>query len=110
MSTAFTLMMIWLALAGLVGFAPRLWRAIGVLGLLGLAPMLIVLALFSQGWLPALFATGIVVTVYSAQIAALFAELRSGAALQALAEARVRFAARAGRGGLTQAGHRGDPA
>ncbi|MCC5974273.1 MAG: hypothetical protein JJT81_09490 [Rubellimicrobium sp.] len=110
MSTAFTLMMIWLALAGLNGFASRLWRAIGVLALLGMAPVLILLALVSQGWLPALFAAAIVATVYPAQLVALFSELRSGAALQALAELRTELAARLGRSAVAVVDRRGDTA
>ncbi len=94
MSTAFILMMIWLGLTGLNSFAPADWRRRASLSLFAAAPLLVLFALLTQGWLPALFATGIAITVYPAHLADLARLLRNGGLGPALAHARAQIARR----------------
>jgi len=108
MSTAFILMMIWLGLTGLNSFAPADWRRRASLALFAMAPLLVLFALATQGWLPGLFAAGIAVTVYPAHLADLVRIVRSGGVGPALAHARRQIARRLPGDDLALRDHRED--
>jgi hypothetical protein len=76
MSAAFMMFILWLSLAGVAGLVPSRRRPLAKLGLFAFAPVLLIVTLLTQGWLPSLIVIATTLTVFPAEIARIRTILR----------------------------------
>jgi hypothetical protein len=76
MSAAFLIFILWLSLTGLVGLVPARHRPLARLGLFAFTPVLLLLTLLTEGWLPSLIVIGAAWTVFGGELARMVAILR----------------------------------
>lgn len=88
MSAAFLIFILWLSLSGLVGLVPARHRPLARLGLFAFTPVLLILTLLTEGWLPSLIVVGAAWTVFRGEVSRLVSILRdmSGQAARRPAE------------------------
>jgi hypothetical protein len=76
MSAAFLTFIFWLSLTGLIGLVPARHRPFARLGLFAFTPILLILTLLTEGWLPSLIVIGAALTVFGSEVARLVQVLR----------------------------------